>query len=229
MRAQGSDATVVCVLRTGRRVTDKQPYGIQHVVKLRNGVAQNLRVPHRFLCLTDQVEQAEAAGIDAVALPEAWPGWWSKINLFAPDLLTGSTLYLDLDSLVTGSLDPLLRAEPGVTMVSDFTRPHMMNSSAMAWVGDFSAIWHTFRRDPAETMRHYDALPSARVGDQGFIHDRLNAENVRISTFNPAHVVSFKRSARAGVPADARVLSFHGTPKNDDPAAGWAFEAWSAL
>jgi hypothetical protein len=229
MQAQGNNVTVVCVLRTGQRVTDRQPYGVKHVVKLRNGVARHLDAPHRFLCLTDQVEQVEAAGICAVALPNPWRGWWSKINLFTPDMLTESTLYLDLDSLVTGDLLPLLRTAPGITMVSDFTQPQMMNSSAMAWKGDFSAVWHKFRIDPEATMRHYDALPSARVGDQGFTHDALRATGAVIDTFDPAHVVSFKRSAREAAPPDARVLSFHGTPKTDSPEAGWAFEAWNAL
>lgn len=229
MPAPRADANVVCVLRTGQRVTDRQPYRVDHVVKLRNGVARHMSAPHRFLCLTDQVEEVLAAGIDAAALPETWPGWWSKINLFAPDLLTGPTLYLDLDSLITGPLDPLLRAKPGITMVSDFTRPAMMNSSAMAWIGDFSAIWHVFCRGSSEIMRRYDAMRGPRVGDQGFIHDCLNEANVRIDTFDPAHVVSFKLGARKGPPPDARVLSFHGRPKCDDPASGWAYEAWSAL
>jgi hypothetical protein len=221
--------TVACVLRTGKRVVDRQPYRVEHVTKLRNGVARYLDASHRFVCLTDQTEAVAASGVDAIPLPTDWPGWWAKINLFAPGLLTGPVLYLDLDSLVTGDLAPLIRTAPGITMVSDFTRPEMMNSSAMAWDGDFSAIWHSFKADPLLLRDRYDGLPGPRVGDQGFIHDVLRSAGQHIDTFDPAHVVSFKRSAREGAPENARVLSFHGSPKTDHPDAGWAYDAWSAL
>jgi len=219
--------TVACVLRTGQRVVDKQPYRVEHVVKLRNGVARHLPLPHRFVCLTDQMDDVLDAGIIAIPLGQTWPGWWSKINLFTPTLLTESTLYLDLDSLITGDLTPLFRTTPGITMVADFTQRHMMNSSAMAWMGDFSAIWHRFRQDPNATMRHYDSQRGPRVGDQGFTHDALRAEKQPIDTFDLEHVVSFKIEARQGPPKNARVISMHGTPKCDSPDAGWAYEQWS--
>lgn len=217
--------TVACVLRTGARVVDKQPYTVAHVAKLQRGVAQWMEKPHRFLCLTDQVDAATAAGIDAEPLAEMWPGWWSKIELFRPGLLTGPTLYLDLDSVITGPLAALVRTMGGLTMVADFNRPEMMNSSAMAWAGDLSEIWHEFRRDPGATMAEYDARGGPGIGDQGFIHDTLRGR--QIDTFDKAHVVSFKVHARAGAPARARVVSFHGRPKCDEPAAGWAFDVWS--
>lgn len=169
------------------------------------------------------------AGVIALPLATEWGGWWSKINLFTPTLLTGPTLYMDLDTLVTGDLTPLVRTEPGITMVKDFYGPGMMNSSTMAWVGDFSAIWHAFNSDPAGIARHYDRLPGSRVGDQGFIHDTLKAANTPIDTFDSTHVVSLKTHARNAPPPDARIVSFNGRPKLDDPAAGWGYEAWNAL
>jgi len=223
------EVTVACVLRSGKRFIDKQPYRVEHAVKLRNGVARHLPVRHRFVCLTDQMDEVLSAGIIAVPLAETWGGWWSKINLFTPTLLTGPTLYMDLDTLVVGDLTPLVRTTPGITMVKDFYSPDTMNSSTMAWMGDYSAIWHRFKKDPEGITRRYDRLPGSRVGDQGFIHDVLNGAGARIDTFDPAYVVSFKQSARQGPPENARVISYHGRPKIDDPAAGWSYEAWSAL
>lgn len=221
--------TVACVLRAGQRVVDMQPYRVEHVVKLRNGVAQHLTAPHRFLCLTDQVEAVADAGIDAVPLAVAWPGWWSKMNLFAPDLLTGPTLYLDLDSLVTGPLDDLFRSHDGITMVQDFTQPRCMNSSAMAWQGDFSGLFFAFAADQSNLRARYDRARGALVGDQGFIHATLAQMEQPIDVFDPTHVVSFKCHCKDGIPDGARVVSFHGTPKCDDPQSQWAFEMWSAL
>lgn len=221
--------TVACVLRTGQRVTDKQPYRVEHVVKLRNGVAQHLATPHRFVCLTDQFDAVTDAGIDAVTLPVAWPGWWAKMNLYAPDLLTGSVLYLDLDSLIVGPLEPLFRTAPGITMVPDFIYPENMNSSAMALMGDLCGLFYAFSDSQAAIRARYDAYPRARVGDQGYVHDTLREMGHPIDIFDPKHVVSFKRDCKTGIPDDARVISYHGVPKCDDPRSGWAFEMWSAL
>lgn len=220
---------IACVLRTGPRFTDRKPYTVESVRKLRAGVAQHFATPHRFVCLTDQVDAVEAAGIEAISLAAPWAGWWSKINLFTADLLTSSTLYMDLDSLVVGDLTPLFRTTPGITMTADFYGPHMMNSSTMAWKGDFCAIWQVFA-DQAETLaRRYDARKGSLIGDQGFIHDTLRNMAQPIDTFDPEHVVSFKQKALSGPPANARVISFHGSPKNDSPAAGWAYEMWKGL
>jgi hypothetical protein len=221
--------TVACVLRTGQRVVDKQPYSVAHVVKLRNGVAAHLTTPHRFVCLTDQIEAVTAAGIDTLPLVVDYPGWWSKMNLYAPDLLTGPTLYLDLDSLVVGPLEPLFRTTPGITMVPDFYYPETMNSSAMAWRGDLSGLWEAFTDNATRIMQAYDAYGKARVGDQGYVHDTLAAMGEPIGVFDPGHVVSLKRDCKDGPPPDARVISCHGRPKCDSPEAGWAFEAWQAL
>lgn len=221
--------TVACVLRSGPRYIDKKTYTVEHVQKLRNGVAAHLPTPHRFVCLTDMPEDVEAVGIKTITLPTAWSGWWCKINLFAPDYLTGPTLYFDLDTLIVGDLTPLVRTEPGITMVADFYGPDMMNSSTMAWNGDFCAIWHVFAEDAATLAARYDRRKGSLVGDQGFIHDTLRNMAQPIDTFDPAHVVSFKQKALAGPPPDARVVSYHGRPKCDDPAAGWAYEQWSAL
>ena len=226
---RSSDCTVVCVLRTGARVVDRQPYTVEHVTKLRRGVAQHLAAPHRFLCLTDQVEAVSSSGVEAAPLAENWPGWWSKINLFAPDQLTGPTLYLDLDSLIVGPLDGMFRAREGITMVRDFTQPQCMNSSAMAWMGDLSGLFCAFAADSANMRAHYDRARGARVGDQGFIHTTLSQMGQPIDVFDPQRVVSFKLAARQGPPPGVSVLSFHGAPKLDSPDSGWAFKYWSAL
>lgn len=229
MRAQEHDATVVCVLRTGRRVVDKQPYSVDHAVKLRNGVARHMRAPHRFVCLTDIPDDVLAKGVEAQSLTVDYPGWWAKLNLFAPDAFTGPTLYLDLDSLIVGALDGLVRTTPGITMVPDFFWPQSMNSSVMSWCGEVSGLWHAFQEHSTDTIQTYDGYGKARVGDQGFIHDTLNDMGEPISVFDTGRVVSFKRHCDNGIPLGASVISFHGNPKCDVPEAGWAYDVWRAL
>jgi hypothetical protein len=90
--------SVACVLKSGGI------YDHFHVKRLQMHVARHLRIPYRFVCLTD-VKIDEFT--ETVPLIHGWPGWWAKIELFRPDALSGRVLYLDLDVSVVGDLAPL--------------------------------------------------------------------------------------------------------------------------
>lgn len=200
--------TVACVLRSGA------VYDATWVARLRDGVARHLSAPHRFVAISDVPVPCER-----IALTEDWPGWWSKIALFRPGLLTGPTLYLDLDSIVTGDLAPLIRAN--FTMVADFLRPSLRNSSVMVWDGDMSSIYDAFAADPMGAMRAYRGREDGRIGDQAFIEDHAEA-----GTFPPGLVVSYRCHARYAVPGGASVVAFHGRPKPNEINEGWVKTAW---
>jgi hypothetical protein len=71
-------------------------------MRLKAMVERQLTIPHRFVCLSNVCVPCER-----IPLTEGWPGWWSKLELFKHDL-GERVLYLDLDVLVTGSLDELV-------------------------------------------------------------------------------------------------------------------------
>ncbi len=87
-------------------------YGPEYVNTLQRMVARNLTRSHRFICFTD-----DASGLDAsvVALllppcnvPAGRPAIeaWRKIGLFNAALpVEGTSLFLDLDLVITGPLD----------------------------------------------------------------------------------------------------------------------------
>jgi len=85
--------TVACVLRSGGK------FDSEYVRKLRDGVLRFANVPHRFVCLSDVDVPCER-----IPLEHNWPGWWSKIELFRPGVIKAPMLYLDLDTIVIGSL-----------------------------------------------------------------------------------------------------------------------------
>ncbi len=58
-----------------------------------------------FYCLTNYDGYLP---FEVIPLRHNWPGWWSKVELHRPDLPSGRTLYLDLDSHVINSLQPIL-------------------------------------------------------------------------------------------------------------------------
>ncbi len=114
---------VVC-MKWGRK------YGPAYVNILRRMVARNLTRPHRFVCFTEQTDGLDPE-VEVLPLPEcrvpARPEIeaWRKISLFTPQLgLSGPTLFLDLDVVITGSLDPFFDYEPGrFCIIHNWTHP----------------------------------------------------------------------------------------------------------
>ncbi|WP_442772082.1 glycosyl transferase [Paenirhodobacter enshiensis] len=90
-------------------------YGPPFINRLYAMVARNITPPFRFTCFTDNFAGIRPE-VDCQPLPEipveipkTKRGIWPKARLWGPKLgdLTGNVLFLDLDLIVTGSLDDL--------------------------------------------------------------------------------------------------------------------------
>lgn len=159
-----------------------------------------------ILCLTDTPLQMQ--GVNTIALSYGWPGWWSKMELFKPNI-AGDLLYLDLDTVVRGSLAPLLAIKQRA-MLRDFYRPNGLQSAVMVLPeADRAVIWDSFYSNPQRAMQ-----ASGIRGDQHFLERHwLGDHTLRIQDVLPEQVVSYKVHCRDGVPPNARVVCAHGKPK----------------
>lgn len=89
-------------------------YGAEYVNRLFAMVRRNTTGDLRFTCFTDNSEGfVPAVDVQPIpdlpcALPTNTLGIWRKVSLYGPKLadLSGPVLFLDLDVIVTGSLDP---------------------------------------------------------------------------------------------------------------------------
>ena len=195
---------VLCVLRQGRE------YGPRQVAMLQDSLRRH-SPDARLVCLSDVTVPCER-----VALQHDWPGWWSKLELFAYDWKE-PVLYVDLDTVFLGCPSPLVRAGTGFTMLPRVKMPGDVGSGVMSWAGDYSHLYRAFRADPAGAIRKYRT--TSHWGDQGFIRDTLGLPN--IDTFTSSQAASFKsectrngnhRTFRLPHPG-IRVLYFHGRPR----------------
>jgi len=97
---------VICI-NWGRR------YGPPYVNRLYAGVARNITPPFSFTCFTDNAEgmrpevRCEPLPPLEVAMPTGTKGIWPKARLWSARLgnLEGPVLFMDLDLVVTGSMD----------------------------------------------------------------------------------------------------------------------------
>lgn len=204
--------TVACVLKSGGI------YDATWVARLRDGVKRHLPLDHRFVCLSDVDVPCER-----IPLRHDWPGWWSKIELFA---LPGPALFFDLDTVVVGDLtDIAIAAEDyNLVMLRDFYAPDHFGSGVMAWAG----------AQPRYLYRAMASRPSlmdrqrARMGDQAFVEEAFGPHRIKPwQDIVGDQIVSYKVHCRNGIPPNARAVCLHGKPKFADmPANDPVRQAW---
>lgn len=163
--------------------------GADYVAKLQAGVARHLRVPYRFHVIT------EAPGA----------GWWSKISLFEPGRFEGRCLFLDLDTLVVGSLDHMASYEGPFAGLSDFYHPERFASGVMLWTAGEAD--HVFTQWVNAGMPQFH-----EHGDGGWIGQMMPNAG-RLQSLFPTQIVSFKAHCARGIPKFARLVCFHGHPR----------------
>lgn len=182
-------------------------YGVEYVERLRNMVARHLTVPYDFVCITDN---EVPSGVIRYPSPIRYKGWWQKVGLFSGDLFGRSqrVLYLDLDLVISGSLNKLVSAPEPFCMIENFgpNKGHAAhNSSVMLWTpsDESQRIYDCFHPDVTKHLH----------GDQCWIWRVMQD---KIVDFPRSWVVSYKyeRSRmdnRRG--EDTAIVVFHGNPK----------------
>lgn len=206
-------------------------YPADYVNVLFNACRAHITGPFRFVCLTDDT-RGFAPGIEAFPIPllplraQDWfSGAWPKLGVFAKELfgLSGRCLFIDLDSVICGALDPFFEVQGKLIVLdggANWRRGSNGQSTPMVATGVFAFTLGTlghivsgFAHDPGGHVSRCE-LEQAFVG-----------EMVPEATFWPEPwVQSFKRHLRRALlvdrflpprspPPDARIIAFHGEPR----------------
>ncbi len=183
-------------------------YGIEYVEKLRNSVKRNLTIPYEMVCITDHDEVPE--GVRKIPTPSSSEGWWQKVNLFKEGVFPNDTriMYLDLDIVVTNSLDMIARHEGEFVMIKNFSRNERhaaFNSSCMIWT------------PTDKTKRIYDCfceeVTDELHGDQCWVWRVMHNNAIKTIRLDLAESYKYnKRSAVRRESNDTALWVFHGEP-----------------
>jgi hypothetical protein len=218
----GSDKlTVACVHKTGGKY-DRADF----VGKLARSVARNLTVPHRFVCLSDRTH----ADVEIIPLTMGWPGYWSKVEIFKPGRFTGPLLYMDLDTVVSGSMDDLASMDVPLAIAWDLMRG-WVNSSFLYTQVDLSCVWNAMVADTKGIIAKYDSGDGPHHGDQGLLQDTLAKERIPwrwVQSVKPHQLTWLAPGLRGRKPPNGtRVEMWYGDPKQPDVGGAWLAEHWS--
>jgi hypothetical protein len=187
---------VICVLKSGG------DYDKDDVYNLKRHVKNHLTVPYEFVCYSDVEEVAD------VRLEEGLSGWWSKLEIFKEQ---GPCIFLDLDTALFGSIDPLAEHAKSlsnkIVMLVPFNKRRaaigIFASGVMAWSGDFSYLLDEF-------------TGKGRFrGDQDYITSKLKTSGADVGYLNDIQpgIVSYKFHCQKGVRPNTTICCFHGKPR----------------
>ena len=208
---------IVACVRAGTR------YGPEYVERLLRGVRRHSTVDYRFVCLTDQKETWH--GVENVPIPVGLPGWWSKMKLFDPGWRGDQRMvYLDLDTVVIGNLDPLLELKTRFGICRNLATipswPCKYSSCMIALEPGFGrVIYDAFMATRSMLMRAY-----VRYGDQRAI-EHIDDGAAFLQDLLPQGFFSYYRD---GFRRDASLLIFGGRAKPHNTGDAWVRQAWVA-
>ncbi len=222
--AKFQGVSVACVLKSGGDYTK------DYVLKLKNAVQKHLPVDHNFVCLTDE----DIPEVCTVPLLHKWPGWWSKLELFRPDLFGGPVIYLDLDTVILRGIHSLiLPYNDSFAMLESFANPKMRASGVMCWHGDYSFIYREMIRQQETCLKpKRNGTPQP---DQKFIarlyRTKMNKRADTVQFHSGLNILSYKNHILTDegdehIPSDTDIVCFHGEPRPHDVKALWLEENW---
>lgn len=185
-------------------------YGHEYVMRLYDQVRAGTTRLHDFICFTDQPERQDGIRYEP-CFSGSLQGWYQKLGLFKPGVLTRPTLFLDLDVIVTGSLEKFLDWPCSFGISEDFIWQGFNSSVMFITPGTCPELYEHFVRDP---YVH-------RKGDQGIIEEFLP----EAKTFPRDWCLSYKADKVKEKPKDAIVI-FHGKPNPPDCDDQWIKEFW---
>jgi hypothetical protein len=217
--------TVIC-LKWGDR------YGSEFVNRLFSMVRRNTKRPLRFICVTDDtndlVEGIEIRPMPEFTLPETFRyKGFRRMFLFQESLydLSGDVLHLDLDLLVTGSIDDFFDYKPEEPYIvsENWTQPGVGigNMSVFRYrIGALTKIWNRFSADPLGMLKEYtnsQTFCSRTLGD--FAMYPLEWCTGFKTALIPAWPMRYFTEPRRPSP-ETRVVAFTGKPDMDEAIRG---------
>lgn len=207
-------------------------YGPEYVNRLYAMVRRHLTGTFSFVCLTDDAagirSEVQCLPMPALDLPAGIPErGWNKLATFTKDLrgLRGTALFLDVDVVVTGSLDAFFTQPGEFLIIHDHKRPWRITGNSSVYrfeLGAHPDVLSNFRA-------HFDEIRQKFRNEQAYLSDFLYRQG-KLAYWPEAWCPSFKYHCIPRwpsnywtppfVPEGARIVIFHGECNPPDALAG---------
>jgi hypothetical protein len=212
-------------------------YSKVDVERLRRGVEKHLLLPHRFICISDRILDSYSFPIpeqDKALLRR--PGCLARLRLFDPEFqkalgATEKIVNLDLDSVVTGSLDEVFKREEDFVILSgaNAANPCPFNGSVfMLNKGAHPEVFYDFSEAALTGVPYYEF-----ADDQAWLHHKLpNAATWQVAT---SGIYAFEKpgwpkTPNNDLPNNAALVVFPGWRSPEKfQHLDWVYRNWTLL
>jgi len=229
-------------------------YPADFVNRLYRMVKRNTSLPIQFYCISDDPKDLDS-GINFRQIEDiGLKGWWYKLMLFKSELydIKGTTIFLDLDVVITENIDELFTYNPGEFQIIKDLKSGFNSSVFRLEIGTLPEVWNNFWEEKESIIERLH-------GDQDWIAEAIPQH---MNTWPSKWVVSYKKqcnsrakrsygrlgeylrkiglmkppSGYAVIPEYAKIVIFHGKPDPVDVMNGpwdmwkeapWIREYWN--
>lgn len=213
----------------------------KHVDILRRMVRRHYDAPHRFVCITDDVEGIEEEDVECfelwpdhagVANPSGRrnPSCYRRLRLFAknPGAFLGERfVVLDLDTVIVGDMRPLWDRPDDFVIWKSSTSGNPYNGSMwLLKAGARPSVWRDF--DPVNSPMN-TRMARLYGSDQAWIAHKLGPDEATWSNADGAYSYRNDIGRQGQLPPNARIVFFHGKVDPDHPEAqrlAWVRDAY---
>lgn len=216
--------TVACFKWKPANPLYRNRFGARQVNVLHAMFRRCLRMPFRFVCITDDDRGIEAETFplwnDLAEVPNPHgirePSCYRRLRLFDPAIhrqLGDRILWCDLDMVLTGDVTPLFdRPESMVLLATDVANIPVNGSLALFTPGEHEDLWTEF--DPA-TSPKLARKAGCYGSDQGWLGYKRPGAAKWMPGPGGDGIYFFgqhmrQKGAAGRLPPDARMVSFHG-------------------
>ena len=212
-------------------------YGADFVNQLFNGVKNNITGDFRFICLTDDGSELNPA-IEALPLPDIKLGdaklmsGWRKISSFAPALskppynISGTVMFFDVDMIITDNIDGFWEYKMGeFCIIENWTQQGRGIGNSSVYRYESEKMHHVFK----DFESRYEDVYNEYDNEQMYLTKTV-AKTQNVKWWPQAWCKSFKIHCMPNrflrgilspkMPAECKILVFHGPPKPTDAAIG---------
>jgi len=147
--------------------------------------------------------------------------------MFRPGVITGPTLYLDLDTIAVGNLDPVATIHHEFSMLNIREKDVSVGNSGAMWFSiPQEHVYERFVEDPGYWIAfHVKHAKDRYMGDQAFISDSFESIP-KLNKALPGFFLSYKYDrCHNEIPDGCSVVCFGGRPRPHE-AGGWVRRAW---